>query len=173
MWEKLLECETRVLSEAGFAMGTALSDCYTVHPEGVIAVVDGDKVVGFFNILFLSDTQTANLQKLKYWELQSIGPRVGENNFYFFTAAIDTEYRGTEVVKLLCRELSRWCDDFEKKGICITTFTGEAVLPGGAKLMSKVFHMKPMSDVSECGLGFYYSPDCLRQFRTEIRATTQ
>jgi hypothetical protein len=164
MWEKILACETRVLGSAGFAMGTALSDCYKEHPEGVIVVVDDDRVVGFFNILFLSDEQTANLQKLKYWDLLSIGPKLGDNNFYFFTAAIDTDYRGTEVVKLLCAELTRWCNDFEARGVNITSFTGEAVLPGGAKFMSKVLGMIPMGDVDADGLGFYYSPDLLKSF---------
>jgi uncharacterized hydantoinase/oxoprolinase family protein len=72
MWDKLLECETRVLGEAGFVMGEALKDCYKTHKEGVIAVVDCEAVVGFFNILFLSDEQVTNLLKLKYWELQSM-----------------------------------------------------------------------------------------------------
>ena len=168
LWGKLLECEARVLSEAGFVMGTALKDCYNEHKEGVIAVADGDFIVGFFNVLFLSDAQMANLQKLKYWELKSIGPRIGDNNFYFSTAAIDKEYRGTEVVRLLCKELVRWCNDFEEKGVRIVSFTGEAVLPGGVKLLSNVFGMKPMGNVNEDGLGFYYSPDCLKQYRKEM-----
>jgi len=168
MWDKLLECETRVLGEAGFAMGQALKDCYKEHKEGVIAVVDGDSVVGFFNVLFLSDAQRVNLQSLKYWELRSIGPRIGDNNYYFFTAAIDKEYRGAEVVKLLCRELAKWCNDFEEKGARIASFTGEAVLPGGVRLLRNLFGMKPMGEVSVDGLGFYYSPDCLKQFRKEI-----
>jgi len=116
----------------------------------------------------LSDEQTANLQNLKYWELQSIGPKIGDNNFYFFTAAIDKEYRGTDVVKLLCKELVRWCNDFEGKGVRIASFTGEAVLPGGVKLLSNVFGMKPMGSVNKDGLGFYYSPDCLKQYRKEM-----
>jgi len=171
MWIKLLECETRVLAEAGFAMGEALKDCYKVHKEGVIVVVDGDSVVGFFNVLFLSDAQKSNLQGLKYWELRSIGPRIGDNNFYFFTAAIDKEYRGSEVVKLLCRELVRWCNDFEERGVRIASFTGEAVLPGGVRLLSNVFGMKPMGEVNEEGLGFYYSPDCLKQYRNEMNCS--
>jgi hypothetical protein len=62
----------------------------------------------------------------------------------------------------------RWCNKFEAKGVRISSFTGEAVLPGGVKLLRNVFGMEPMGEVNSEGLGFYYSPDCLKQFRNEM-----
>lgn len=109
-----------------------------------------------------------NIQNLKviknkdYLLLENNGFQFGNNNMYFYTLALQEEYRDIDAVDVLMQQFSSWINTERKKGKRITSCISEAITVDGIKTL-KAMGMKP-KDVDENGLGIYYSPDFLNTY---------
>ena len=140
-----------------------LEKLYATYKDGLFALLDKDTVIGYVNCIFLSDEMKEYYLKTKdYLALKNQGLRVGNNNMYFYTLAIDKEYRDTEAVKILMRQFCSWINQEQKKGKKIVSCISEAITEDGIKTLHTM-GMIP-KDIDENGLGIYYSPDCLNNY---------
>lgn len=81
---------------------------------------------------------------------------------YFYTLAIQEEYRDTGAVKILMQQFADWLNREKQKGKNIISCISEAVTLDGIKTLLTM-GMVP-KDIDENGLGIYYSPDCLKNY---------
>lgn len=148
---------------------------YLPLKEGLFLAIDhddNDRVVGYFNCIFVSEKQIEEyLNGASFNELENIHMHVGKDNIcYLFTCNIDQKYRGTGCMKLLGKAFVKWLDMQEEKGCMIRVAYAEAVTVDGARTVSNGFGMKPLSDVDENGIGHYVSEDGLRNYRMKMNA---
>ena len=141
-----------------------------VHPkgDGVFALIDNNEPIGFIDIIYLSDEQMSQYLKThNYKTLENIGLKKGKNNLYFFSLALKKEFHGGGCVKLLAKEFAIYLDKAMKTpGVEVSNVFTEAVTPAGAHSVTQSMGMIPINknEIDKQGLGFYYSPDCLRSY---------
>lgn len=86
-----------------------LEKMYEKHKEGLFVLLDGDNVVGYANCIFLTDEiQEEYLRTKDYLLLENNGFQVGNNNMYFYTLALQEEYRDIGAIDILMQQLSAW-----------------------------------------------------------------
>lgn len=144
-----------------------LEKMYEKHKEGLFVLVDGDIVVGYANCIFLTDEiQEEYLRTKDYLLLENNGFQVGNNNMYFYTLALQEEYRDIGAIDILMQQFSAWVNIERQKGKRITSCISEAITNDGIKTL-QAMGMLPQ-DVDENGLGIYYSPDCLNSYISKM-----
>ena len=85
---------------------------------------------------------------------------------YFYTLALQEEYRDTGAIDILMQQFSAWINLENQKGKKIRSCISEAITTDGIKTLLAM-GMLP-KDVDENGLGIYYSPDCLNSYITKM-----
>lgn len=140
-----------------------LEKMYEIHKEGLFVLMDENDVVGYVNCIFLTDEIKATYLKTKnYLMLENKGFKIGDNNMYFYTLAIQERYRHTGAVKILMKQFCNWLNKEKQKGKNISSCISEAVTLDGIRTLLKM-GMTP-KDVNKDGLGIYYSSDCLNEY---------
>ena len=140
-----------------------LEKLYEKNKEGLFVILDKNEIVGYVNCIFLSDEiKTEYLRTKNYLILENEGFKVGDNNMYFYTLALDEKYRNSSVVKMLMQRFCTWINQERIKGKNISSCISEAITEDGIRTLL-LMGMKP-KDVDENGLGIYYSPDCLNNY---------
>ncbi len=147
-----------------------LESIFLPSKEGVFLALDGDRVVGYFNCIFVNmDMMHAYLESGDFEKLQNLHLQVGENVCYIFTCFVVDAYRGSGVMKALGEMFGKYLDEKEKEGCHVRLAYAEAVSEDGARCLRDGFLMEAMDDVDEEGLGHYVSRDGLRAYRKKVR----
>ena len=153
-------------------------ELYAESKEGLFLLCDAEKgeVVAYLNAIFLNQEQRDRyLHGGHYRELKNCGLRKGGNILYLYTIACDARYRGGQVMKELAKGFVMWLDVCERQGAYMQEVFAEAVSEDGARILSKGFGMIPFDpeQIDEQGCGYYYAPDCLRQYRQKMKRIMQ
>lgn len=113
-----------------------LEKMYEKHKEGLFVLVDRDIVVGYANCIFLTDEiQEEYLRTKDYLLLENNGFQVGNNNMYFYTLALQEEYRDIGAIDILMQQFSAWVNIERQKGKRITSCISEAITNDGIKTL--------------------------------------
>ena len=140
-----------------------LEKLYEKYKEGLFVLLDNNNVVGYVNCIFLSDEiEEEYLRTKDYLILENEGFKIGDNNMYFYTLALDEKYRNSSAVKMLMQQFCTWINQEKSKGKNISSCISEAITEDGIKTLL-LMGMMP-KDVDENGLGIYYSPDGLNNY---------
>ena len=144
-----------------------LEKMYETYKDGLFVLVDGNIVVGYANCIFLTDEIKEEYLRTKdYLLLENNGFQIGDNNMYFYTLALQEEYRDTGAIDILMQQFSAWINLENQKGKKIRSCISEAITTDGIKTLLAM-GMLP-KDVDENSLGIYYSPDCLNSYITKM-----
>ena len=148
-----------------------LTNLYKNNREGIFVLLNGDTVVGYVNVIFLSDENYNEYLKNKdYMCLENIGLHNGENNMYFFTVALDETIRHTPCVKFLMYEFSKWLERERMLGRVVTRTITEIITDDGLRT-TKIMGMLPINGGNR-DFGIYYSPDNLVGYTNQMLEET-
>lgn len=143
-----------------------LASVYENHPEGMFVLLDNEKVIGYVNVLFMSDERFGEyLVTRDYLKLKNEGLMLGENNMYFYTLALDPEYRDMGYVNVLLKSLFGWLKSEAINGKTLKNAICEVIFEDGIKPALKM-GLIPME--GESVLGMYYSKDCFKEYMDNL-----
>lgn len=138
-----------------------LQKVYENHREGIFVLLDNEEVVGYLNVLFLSDDTYNNyLHTRDYLSLRNEGIHEGDNNMYFYTLAIKEEYRHRGYASLLIDTFFVWLDHEISKGHKLKNIICEVISEDGINIALKL----GFSPLDKEPLGMYYAKDNLKNF---------
>lgn len=139
-----------------------LKGVYAEHKEGMFVLLDCDTVVGYVNVLFMSDETFYDYLKTRdYLSLKNEGIKRGENNMYFYTLALSFPYRDKGYVEVLLRELFTWLNEQILQGKRLKNVICEVLFEDGIKPALKMGFTRLEGEER---LGMYYSEDCLQAY---------
>ena len=85
--------------------------------------------------ILTDEIQEEYLRTKDYLMLENNGFQVGNNNMYFYTLALQEEYRDIGAIDILMQQFSAWVNIERQKGKRITSCISEAITNDGIKTL--------------------------------------
>ncbi len=142
-----------------------LNSVYQSHPEGMFVLLNDEEIIGYVNVLFLSDDTYYNYLKTRdYLTLRNEGIHEGDNNMYFYTLAIKQEYRDQGYARILLESLFNWLNKEILKGRKLKNVICEVISKDGIKPA----HLMGFVPLDNEPLGMYYAEDNLKSYMEKL-----
>lgn len=171
IFSQMLDLDKKCFSEEYSLSSEYIRSLYKNSKEGLFCLVDNNTCVGYMHCIFITEKQKQEyINGGDFRNLRNVGLVIGDNILYILSIALDEKYRGTDALKLMLKNFSKWILDCKANGIKMKFCFAEAISDEGVRVCNKM-GLVPIDNrkLDSNNHGFYYSPDNLKEYSHKMK----